>query len=713
MDHVSPSGFHELRRRAEIRITFEDTEPTSDSSQTSREALHELRIHQIELELQNEELRRAQAELEFSQSRYFDLYNLAPISYLTLDADGLIIEANLTAANHFGMLRSDLIGMPLSRFFASVDQDHYYYIRKALTDSGKPQSVELRLSQTSLEERWVSLEASLMHRPGQDLLSRVVMFDITARKAAERRVNDYLLLLEQARLDLESKVAELQVEKQRAEVAAEAKSGFLASMSHEIRTPLNGILGMTSLLLDSGLNPEQASFATTIASSGSALLTIINDILDLSKIETGKVELNPAPFNLHAAIEAVIDLLAGQAREKSLPVLNWYSPFAPREFVGDPVRLRQILIHLISNAIKFTNRGHVLVQTGFQTAQNGHPLLRISVIDTGLGIPSSLQPLLFQNFQQLDSSSTRNNTGAGLGLAISQRLAGLMGGSIQVVSEEGVGSTFSLLLPLPPLANQPQSPQPFKGQSALVISDSPVAGAILLESIEQAGFRATLSSPEPRHLQNLSFTDYALVCLASLSPGFDLTATAAWIRRTASPAILQLSSHHPSPAPGCDAALLVPVTEKLLFDTCRRVLFDRPKAPIPPSTPSVRKGSKVLLVEDNKTNQTVALAMLQKLGCAVDLATDGASACLKANENPYDVILMDCMMPVMDGFEATRLIRLRESTGARHTPIIAMTANAMHGDAERCLSAGMDDYLAKPTRWEDLKSMLEKWLPPN
>ena len=694
----------------------------------SRQAFHELRVHQIELQMQNDELRRTQEELESSRARYFQLYDLAPVSYFTLDAEGTIVEANLTASILLEVPRSSLKNKPLTRFIARQDQDTYYRLRKRLLETGAPQDAELRLARAGGGDFWVTLEATLAAVAGEAPRCHAVMIDITKRKLAEDRTNRALVQLESARkaletsaLDMARNVAELKVEKQLAESATHAKSEFLASMSHEIRTPMNGVLGMAGLLLETALTAEQRGYAQTVWGAAQALLTIMDDVLDLAKIEAGKIELETVPFNLHHALEDVVELLAVRAREKKLQFLFWYANDSPREFLGDPGRIRQVLLNLGSNAIKFTERGHVLMEAGCREIAGGYALVRIAVIDSGIGIPADLQALLFRNFQQVDSSTTRKRGGTGLGLAISRHLAELMGGTISVVSDACAGSTFSFTIPLrlyPPLQPERRPESRLAGIKMLVAGDSPLSRLTIVETCRRYGMLAEESASGEEALVMAMTGSYQLICLDGVKAEFDAAAVAKRIRQlctNASPAIVMLASEERIASVECDAYLMKPFREDLLIGAIERVLGLEADGVLPrarkwqPGELNVSgRVRRVLLVEDNAINQKVGCAMLQRLGCQADVAADGKRGCEMAAQAAYDLILMDCMMPDMDGYEATRIIREREN-GGRRTPVIAMTAGAMKGDRDRCLEAGMDDYLSKPTSLEALQGMLTKW----
>ncbi len=693
------------------------------------------------------EQRAAERASVESRERLRWIVDAASDAIFVIEGDGRILESNAAVESIFGWSRKELAGRNVNELMPSPIEG----------DAGADRPRAGETDGTPGIGRYRELDAR--HRDGHEFPveiavsgsdpavgeRRFVVFvrDITERRDAEAERQRYLQDVEESRDRIEQQAAELiesaheiALARDDAERASRAKSSFLATMSHEIRTPMNGVIGMATLMLDTPLDAEQREYAESVQRSAEALLTIINDILDFSKIEAGRMTLENVPFDLHAALDDVIQLFTTRADEKGIELVLRIGAGVPQQVVADAGRLRQVLVNLLGNALKFTRHGHALLDvdaTASDSVSSAHLVFRVE--DTGIGIPADRQSEIFEEFTQADASTTRKFGGTGLGLSISKRLVELMGGAMRLTSEPGRGSCFSfeLELGLPDLPLPGASADPPRCWRVLVVDDHPLARDGVIQRLRAWGMSGdgAESSTDARRLiedamrVGASFDAVLIDAVLGGQSGIELANVVRGDPRLRGIPLVLLS-----PAGGRgDAArfrelgfaacLGKPVRLRALRD-CLDALgadLESTTAAQPAAEALERQLTgllaidhvpRVLVAEDNAVNRKLARRLLEKLGCEVTLVENGREAVERLRESgPFDVVFMDVQMPVLDGFEATREIRSADEDAT--VPIVAMTANAMEGDRERCLEAGMDDYVSKPIDPRRLAEVLGRW----
>jgi len=679
---------------------------------------------------ENEELALTRESTEEERLHYKELFDLAPQGYLVTDAKGRIKEANCAATE---LLKADigsLTGRSLQSFISSnhigIFTSHLSRIKCC---QGSLNFETVMKAKDDLIPASLTVSAVM---DGQGCVAGLLWLvqGLAGGKQADAKleigIQERTAELKRANEELERLNVELQAEmfqkeeverellkaRDKAEAVVRAKSEFLASMSHEIRTPLNAIIGMTGLLLDDAMPPEKKDYVETIRSSSDALLSIINDILDISKIEGEKMELERQPFDLRECIEMAIDLVAAEAARKGLNLAYTICQNTPECFTGDPARLRQVLVNLMGNGVKFTSSGEVTVSAWYQDRR-----LYFSVQDTGIGIPQDRMDRLFKSFSQLDASTSRKYGGTGLGLAISKRLVEMMGGEIWAKSSPDIGSTFNLSIRAEAYSCEPKpylstKPPMLAGKKVLIAEKSRINRIILGHHIQSWGMMPLNAPTGQEALKMIGRNKFDLAIVdrqVQDMDGLDL-AREIHMQDKSLPIILITTlgdcdlKRDKSPA---SEILVKPIKPSQLYDAVKNIFK------VPGEHEEARTGHsassespvRVLLAEDNPVNQKVTLKMLERLGYHADVASNGLEVLEALERQHYDIILMDIQMPEMDGLEATRAIRQRFPP-EEQPKIIAITAYALAGDKERCLNAGMDGYISKPVRIEDLKELM-------
>ena len=681
----------------------------------------------LELELLNFQLLTLQRKLEKdiaerkqTEERLFESEQRLNRVLNTIQTGVVIIDAQTHVIFDVNQYAAELIGLPKERIIGNTCQQ---FICPAL--SGKCPFFETERKTDSSEQLLLRADGDLL-----PILKKVIPIQINQREYLLESFSD---ITEQVRAKeelLKAKVA--------AETASMAKSEFLANTSHEIRTPMNGIVGMTGLLLDTRLSTEQRDYAEIIRSSADSLMTIINDVLDFSKIEAGKMDLEILDFDIRIMVEEVLDLLSTRAFEKGLELTCLVNHEVPSLLKGDPGRLRQVLMNLAGNAIKFTEKGQVVIQAVLDKEEGRSVTVRFLITDDGIGIPEDKQRLLFQSFSQVDASTTRRYGGTGLGLVISKRIAEMMNGQIGVDSREGTGSTFWFTAVLEKQTEgakkEPVLPVDIQGQRILIVDDSRTNRQILREQLKnwscfveeaengQDALSQLLLAAEQKASFRLAIIDMMMPGMDGKTLGRKIKADS---RITGTAMVMLTSAGRRGDAEqlqdiGFSAYLTKPVKRVQLHDCLSTVLGTPLTIVKKPAKPIVTRHTlseekkhsiRILLAEDNPVNQKVAQKMLEKFGYYSNTVSNGFEAVKALSMIAYDLVLMDVVMPEMDGFDATAQIRNPASKVMNHrVPVIAMTAHAMKGDREKCLEAGMDDYISKPVKPQELLEVVEKWV---
>ncbi|MGE0554072.1 MAG: response regulator [Gemmatimonadales bacterium] len=665
------------------------------------------------------------ALMEATACRMTAIFEAATNGIVVVDQDGVIETINPAAGRILERSSYQMFGRPLKAILPSLPGAISEVLPRLASGSwpGLTADRSLETMARRSDRVMVPVELAVNSMTAGGATSYILSFrEISERHRAEAERSRHLREMESAAREIAEAMEVAMREREKAEKAAMAKSDFLAAMSHEIRTPMNGVIGMIGLLLDTPLTPDQRDYANIVRSSAEALLALINDILDFSKAEAGRLRLERNGFDLRGVVDDVVDLLKVRAAEHGLRIGARVAPGTPTRLLGDTGRIRQILLNYAGNAIKFTERGHVLIEVTCEEPDPSRPLLKLAVHDTGIGIPEPLQQRLFNKFTQADASTSRKYGGTGLGLAICKQLAEMMDGEVGLASVDGGGSSFwaTVRLERDPTAEPEQRPAALADARLLYAGEDPIDRRVIPELAAQWGMRAEA-------LADLSALRETLERAAAASDPFQYVLVEGPTLVTPLPEILS-NPRCGRPrvialgeTPGTSAAATIcrpyraPALQRVLAEAGGADRAAGSAAGPDPATSdraiSEAAAPLVLLVDDNPINQKVGATLLEKLGYRVEVAADGREAVEAVARTDYRVVFMDCLMPQMDGFEATAQLRQRErDEGRPRLPIVALTANAMPGDRERCLAAGMDDYLAKPLRLGELQEVVARFV---
>jgi two-component system sensor histidine kinase/response regulator len=637
---------------------------------------------------QRVDLERVVRELEERSGRLDAMIETAADAIITIDDRGVIERVNPAGARMFGYQAHELLGADIAMLMREADARRHADRIGRYLETGQSRVIGLGREVVAVRRDGSTFDAELTLSAFR--VAGAVRFTGIIRDVSDRKNNERLIAIQAA--DLRTANVALEAAREQAEAASEAKSLILANVSHEIRTPMNAVLGMTGLLLGSGLTTHQQEYAETIRSASEALLTLVGDLLDFSRIEAGRLDLDDTPFGPRNVVEDVLAMLQPRARVKALLLVGIVEPAVPRMIRGDAGRLRQILVNLVDNAVKFTAAGEVIVRL----AVDGDRLVA-SVSDTGPGIAPDVLDRLFRMFEQGDRSTTRRFGGTGLGLAVSRRLAEAMGGTLEAASPAGGGSTFMLRLPL--AAATAPSWTPLSGVAVGIVAPQPETHEAVVSVVRDLGAAVV----DPRRAQ-----------VVVVDAGADTRPTIDRLP-VAIPAVGIVDEGHDGKAGPTRRWLHRPLRRRVLAAAVRELLGTEPAGvagDVAPIHLVGRGGVRVLVAEDNPVNQRVVRLQLERLGHTVRMVADGREALDAIATSAFDLLFLDCQMPILDGFETARAVRgLEERESARRLPIVALTANALQEERDRCLAAGMDDYLAKPVSEQDLERMIDRWVP--